>query len=263
MKSNKLELNFENIRTYIIELNKTDYSANTKRLKKQGIKNAIKKLMKDADIPTLLKLDRALKKLDEDEETKSPGLNSNAIGKDKIISEYQYEKLLDGARSEKQKRWIEFLFNSGVRISEATGIRARDTKIIGDTVYIKVKGKGSKKMKYKVRTIRIPLEMYESIKTTFGSNGCYLFQTSTERSYNRSYVSNQLKKLCKHVLKRDNLSAHSFRHSFVTLQIKKTGDIKGVSKYVGHSSVSITLDMYCQSELKDSQLFDVYFKYKK
>jgi len=261
MRSNQRDINFKSIREYIIQLNNSDYSASTKRLKKQAVKFAIKKLMQDADIPTLLKLDRALKKLDEDEETKSPGINSHAVGRDKVITEYEYEKLLDRARSGRQKRFIEFLFNTGCRISEALGIRGRDIKKAGNIVYIKVKGKGSRKMKYKVREIRIPLDMYQAIIETFGEHD-HLFSTSTGHSYNRSYVSNQLKKLCRYVLKRD-LSAHSFRHSFVTLQIKKTGDIKGVSRYVGHSSVSITLDMYCQSELEDSQLFDVYFKYRK
>ncbi len=263
LRSNQKDINFESIREYIIQLNNSDYSASTKRLKKQAVKFAIKKLMQDADIETLLKLDRALKRLDEDAETKSPGVNTIAVGRDKVINEYEYEKLLDRARSDRQRRFIEFLFNTGCRISEVIGIKARDIKIMGNVAYIKVKGKGSRKVKYKVRTVRIPVEMLESIRSTFSSNGNYLFQTSTEHSYNRSYVSNQIKKLCKHVLKRDNLSAHSFRHSFVTLQIKKTQDIKGVSKYVGHSSVSITLDMYCQSELEDNQLFDVYFKYKK
>ncbi len=50
------------------------------------------------------------------------------------------------------------------------------------------------------------------------------------------------------MLNRD-ISAHKLRHSFATIKIAKTGKIKAVSEYLGHSSTSITLDMYVHEEL--------------
>ena len=48
--------------------------------------------------------------------------------------------------------------------------------------------------------------------------------------------------------------APTLRHSFATEKIAKTGKIKGVSEYLGHSSSSITLDMYVHEELTDDEL---------
>ncbi len=260
IRTGNRELNFETIKEYIIHINNSDYSASTKRVKKQAVKSAIKKLMRNSNITELLYLDRALKQLDEDFETKSPGINSKAITKDRIITEFEYCKLLDSLKSAKQKRFIEFLFNTGCRVSEMLNIELRDIEIKGNLAYIKVKGKGSKKVKYKERIVFIPVEMLNDIENTFKGDQ-YLFSTSTGKKYSRNYISSEIKKVgMKHLNKK--ITAHSMRHSFATLQIKHTGNIKGISKYLGHSSVSITLDMYCHIELEEEEVLSVYYNYK-
>ncbi len=44
-------------------------------------------------------------------------------------------------------------------------------------------------------------------------------------------------------------SFHTLRHTFATLQIRRTRKVKGVSLYLGHSSTPITQDMYVHEEL--------------
>ena len=166
IRSNNKELNFKSIKEYLIKINGSNYSANTKRLKKQGIKSALHMLMKNSDIEALIKLDSALKELDEDIETKSPAINTCAVTKDKIITEYEYSKLLDYSNSNRQKRFIEFLFNTGCRVSEMINITFKDIEIKKNLVYIKVRGKGSKTVKYKERVIFIPVELLNDILNT-------------------------------------------------------------------------------------------------
>lgn len=50
------------------------------------------------------------------------------------------------------------------------------------------------------------------------------------------------------------ITTHEFRHSYATRMIKKGVSIDKVSKYLGHSSVSITLDVYVHNEKKDQSL---------
>ena len=45
------------------------------------------------------------------------------------------------------------------------------------------------------------------------------------------------------------ISAHTFRHSWATHTLKRTKNLKGVSKYLGHTSTSTTADLYVHDEL--------------
>jgi len=135
-------------------------------------------------------------------------------------------------------------------VSELAGARLDACRIEGSTVAIRVLGKGNKE-----RHIRIPLELYEDIVREFGGS-TYLFETGGGKPYERSYVSDQVAKIGKKVLGR-RVSAHKFRHSFVTEKIRKHPDkIAAVSEYVGHSSVAITLEIYNHQTLTDADLFD-------
>ena len=79
--------------------------------------------------------------------------------------------------------------------------------------------------------------------------------SDTEQQLQRieSYVSNQIAKLGRHILGR-RISAHTFWHSFATRKIKETAKIQAVSEYLGHSSVAITLSLYCHDELSEEDL---------
>lgn len=108
-------------------------------------------------------------------------------------------------------------------------------------------GKGKKE-----RYVWIPLVLCRRILATFGGT-VYLFETSAGKPYSRSYVSNQIAKLGRAILGR-RISAHTFRHSFATRKIKETAKIQAVSEYLGHSSVAITLSLYCHEELSEEDL---------
>jgi integrase/recombinase XerD len=248
IREHELDVNLESIREYIIDLNHSDYSASTKRVKRQALKSRLKALAIGATIEDATRVDRMLKQLDDDPATKAPKINTSEVGQQKIISRDEYNKLLQGARSEKQKLFIEFLFSTGCRISETIGIKINKIKIDGRYARIVVFGKGSKE-----RSIIIPVSLLDRLQSVFKGRE-YLFSTSTGHAYNRSYISNQIKKTGRHVLDRE-ISAHTLRHSFATLKIHETNKIKAVSVYLGHSSTSITLNMYVHEELAPEELF--------
>ncbi len=53
-------------------------------------------------------------------------------------------------------------------------------------------------------------------------------------------------------------SAHTLRHSFATTALEKTRKIKALSVYLGHSSTSVTLDMYVHEEFSQEDLNSVW-----
>lgn len=48
----------------------------------------------------------------------------------------------------------------------------------------------------------------------------------------------------------------TYRHSFCTRKIRQTGNLKGVSEYVGHSSTAITANMYDHNLLSAGDILE-------
>ena len=246
VRSTDHEVNFEAIRDYFTALNTGDYAAATIRVKRQAVLKRVRMLFKDRPIQDRVQLEEALKDLSTGA-TRAPKVNSNAIGSDKIISPLEYERLLQGARSDRQRMFMMFLWVTGCRVSEMLGVKIEHCEQQGDRVRIRVLGKGKKE-----RFVWVPTVLYALIRKCFGGS-TWLFATQTGKAYSRSYVSSQIAKLGRAILNR-RISAHTFRHSFCTRKIKETGKIQAVSQYVGHSSVAITLSLYCHEQLSAEDL---------
>jgi len=250
MRKNDLVLNYSTIQDYFVYLNTSGYAASSVNVKRAAVKKRIRQLA-DAgqfDVDMALRLDRALSQLDREPGTKARKINTPEIGQEKLISTEEFSLLLGSARSDRQRLFMRFLWVSGCRVSEMLSIKRQNVRIEGSTAFIRITGKGAKE-----RVLRIPSTLHNSIVSTF-KGSIYLFETSSGKPYTRSYVSAQIKKLGKKFLRR-SISAHSFRHSFATRKIAETGKIKAVSRYLGHSSTSITLNMYVHESLTEEELF--------
>jgi integrase/recombinase XerD len=245
--------NIETIRAYFKELNESKMAASKIRVKRAAIKTGLKKLSFNQPIESYIKMERALDRLDRDPETKAPKINQAGIDEEKIITEKAFHILLKGSRSERQRLFLRFLWGTGARISETLGILKENVQKSGKGFKIKAMGKGKKE-----RILIVPETLIEDIRRTCNvDDSSYLFHTSTGKCYSRCYVSNQIKKLGRDILGR-RISAHVLRHSFASLQIKKTHKIKAVSSYLGHHSTSITLDMYTHESLSRKELFAIF-----
>jgi integrase len=235
-------VDLETVRQFYLWLNSTGYSASTIRVRRQAVKKRIRQLFSEASEEERAKLEIELAKLDKGESTKAPGQQQQGVNDYNTVSPKEYEKLLTEARSGRQKRFIEFLYTTGARCGEMCKIRLSDCKVEGNVVTISLRGKGTRQMKEKRRAVYITRAMYDRIRQVFG-DGEYLFHTKSGKPYTVPYVSNQIRKITKHVLGRA-LSAHKLRHSFASRKIQETGRVKAVSEYLGHSDVQITLRIY-------------------
>ena len=238
----------ENVHAYFADLNESTYAAGTIRIKRQAVKKRIRQLMQNAPLDTQVRLDRYLRNLDNFGETKAPKVASTAVRHDKVISENEREMLL-AATTRRLGLMMEFLWSTGCRVSEMIGIRVGDCRREGDIIDIRVVGKGNKE-----RHVILAPSLYEKIRDYYRGEE-HLFETQTGRQYQRTYVSDQIHKLGRRVLGR-SISAHTYRHSFCTRKIKQTGNLKGVSQYVGHSSTAITANMYDHNLLSAGDILD-------
>lgn len=248
LREHAREFNMDSVADYFRTLNASQYSAGTIANKRQAVKNRLQMLSDHMDPVQAYAFERQLKRLDRDPDTKAPKKQRAAIGASKVMTESEYHTVLLRARSERQRCFIRYLWQTGARVSELTGARLRDCKRTGKIVDIRIIGKGNKE-----RHLRITSELFDDIRRVFSGRE-YLFETSTGRPYYRTYVSDQIAKLTLHVLGR-RLSAHKLRHSFATNMLRKTGKLTAVSEYLGHSSTAITSDYYVHESLDDAELF--------
>jgi integrase/recombinase XerD len=144
---------------------------------------------------------------------------------------------------------IETLANTGLRISELLNIQYKDMEAYAHkgAKYIRVRiiGKGSKE-----RFIFLSHELKKRIKKQFPfRGGDYLFYTKKDTKFSRHFLKAEIKRMFLDLTGKD-IHPHSLRHFYATYKINvEKQDIKAVSKYLGHSGASITLDMYVDTAL--------------
>jgi integrase/recombinase XerD len=150
-----------------------------------------------------------------------------------ILSESEIESLIQAADA-KSASIIHFLSKTGCRISTAHPPCS-------------VIGKGMK-----ARTVFISKTDYRTITEAFKGKK-YLFETIHHHPYDRVNITKKIGKLSEAILGK-HIGAHTLRHSFATNKIQSTRKIQAVSEYLGHSSVSITLDLYVHESPTLSEL---------
>ncbi len=140
---------------------------------------------------------------------------------------------------------VKALTNTGLRVSELINIKRDNIEPLNEG-YLKVRinGKGSRE-----RFIYLSHTLYAEIRNIFDGEGEFLFHSKSGRKLSRINLYKQISRSFKrHAGKA--ASPHSLRHFFSTYKIGvEKKDVKSVSNYLGHSRVSITLEMYTHTNL--------------
>lgn len=136
---------------------------------------------------------------------------------------------------------IELLYSSGLRISEALGLKVSDVTGIQRT--IKVMGKGRKERIVPIGTkakeaLLTYLKFRETIVNKDSKNMLFLSKSGKPLTPTDAYriVNSLLKKYSKTPQK----SPHTLRHTFATHMLNNGADIRSVCEMLGHSSLSST-----------------------
>lgn len=174
-------------------------------------------------------------------------------------------------------------FYTGIRIGELCALKYSDLDFEARTMHItktvsriknyRPEGKktillvGTTKSQKSVRNIPLPdflmrLSYERNMQWTKGD--CYLLSGTNTPTDPRTY-----QKLYKKVLKSAGVKDrkfHAIRHTFATRALELGIDIKTLSEILGHSSVSITLNVYAHSLLEQKRiamdrLNNLYVKY--
>jgi site-specific recombinase XerD len=235
-----LELDIEGLRRYVEHLKQEGFKAATINKRLTAAKNRLRLLFQDSreamDVLERFRMETALK------EVKGIRRNPLAVDSDRTLSLEEIRVLLRDERIQRRVRlFIEFLVVSGTRVSEMTGIRQTDVREQPEHVAVRIVGKGNKE-----RILKLQPTLVGRIREEFRGRS-WLFENSRGRRYDRRYVSFKIAAAGRYINRR--ISAHTLRHTFATIQVKKNRKVKALSMYLGHASTSITQDMYVHEEV--------------
>lgn len=179
-----------------------------------------------------------------------------------ILSSEEIERLIAlpddqtflGARD---KAIMEILYGSGLRVSEACGLKIYD---VGDE-FVKVFGKGGKE-----RLVPIGREAVKAIDHYLMFFRCqyeseelrHLFLTKNGRPIDRITVWKMIKEYARQAGIVKTVSPHTLRHSFATHLLDNGADLRVIQEMMGHATISST-DRYMHvSKAHIQKAFDAF-----
>lgn len=222
-------------------------------------KTALRKILKDApNSATIL------------EAVRLPRMESNEV---QVFSTREQQLIEYAALYAENRRALGLIlcFYSGIRLGELCGLKWGDfdwetgTMSVMRTVnrtknFEQSKNKttlqvGAPKSRKSVRKIPLPasiLDQARALGFDRKCEDCYVLSDGAEPLDPRSY-----QKLFKKILAQAGVKPrkfHAIRHTFATRALELGVDIKTLSEILGHSSVSITLNIYAHSLLEQKKI---------
>lgn len=162
-----------------------------------------------------------------------------------FMSEDELKKFLDGVENAdfktnttRNKLIIKIIIFTGIRVSEAIGIKLGDISEENDLYIIRIRAKGNK---YRIVMIKKELikDLLNNIPINYANKDSYLFINKKGTPLTQAYVSRIVEQiLFKSGIRKQKNGAHMLRHTFATLLYKKQKDLVLVQEALGHASLN-------------------------
>ena len=169
-----------------------------------------------------------------------------------VLSRREVERLLDAPDpthplAARDRAFLEFLYATGVRISELIGVGLNDLDL--EEGFVAVTGKGNKRRGVPVGSrARAALERY--LETTRprldrGQGRGILFLSAAGRPLSRMGAWKILRKQVRRAGIAKRVTPHTLRHTFATHLLQGGADLAAVQEMLGHADISTT-QLYTQ-----------------
>ena len=247
-QENLLEINYSQIRSWIVALVDAELSNTSVNRKIASLKSFFKFLLKTKQIELnpLLK-HKALKT------PKKVQIPFSEKELDQVLHHIQYPDGFEGVRD---KLIIDLFYTTGIRRTEL--IHLKTSNINTSSATLKVLGKRNKERILPVLPIiSQQIKAYLSERTGIEkvANSDYFFLTNKGDKLNDSFVYRLINNYFSNVSEKVKKSPHILRHTFATHLLNNGADINSVKELLGHSSLAST-QVYTHSSL--SELKKVY-----
>ncbi len=160
---------------------------------------------------------------------------TNELQAKDLLTDEEVELLIKATDDIQMKALIAILYETGVRISEATHIRFKDIQLHENGVFISVDGKTGKRIVGVVENYNIFKNWYENHPSQ--TRDSYLFSSTKKGRYGQPFATQYLNRLWKSLAAKQNISKkvynHLFRHSRATILYRDNPIM--AKKILGHS----------------------------
>lgn len=170
----------------------------------------------------------------------------------KTLSVAQVQELLESPNPEtldglRDRAFLEFLYSTGARVSEATGVDLDELNQLRETGVLVLTGKGNKQRivpvgHFALNAIDTYLSRARPDYLSQGTGTPALFINSRGRRLTRQSAYAILKRAAEraHLDELFEISPHTLRHSFATHLLNGGADVRVVQELLGHASVTTT-----------------------
>ncbi len=139
---------------------------------------------------------------------------------------------------------LEVFYSTGIRLGELCNLTIYDADLMGGVLRIN-KGKGYKDRvvpmgKYAIKFLREYISKVRPRFTKKNRTSRHLFVNQMGNPLSRQVTSIMIRTCRKKAKIKQQITAHTFRHTFATLLVKNGADITAVQKMMGHTDIKTT-----------------------
>jgi integrase/recombinase XerC len=136
---------------------------------------------------------------------------------------------------------LALLYGSGLRISEALGLKRKDVPEPGkgDTLIVTGKGNKTRMVPVLVQVLELVAEYVALFPGTLAAEGP-LFRGARGGQLSPRIVQLVMERLRGVLALPDSATPHALRHSFATHLLARGGDLRAIQELLGHASLSTT-----------------------
>ncbi|MDR2789548.1 MAG: tyrosine-type recombinase/integrase [Campylobacteraceae bacterium] len=134
---------------------------------------------------------------------------------------------------------VKFIIYTGIRVSEALGLKIRDVTEEKDCLVLRIRGKGNKYRVVLIKRSLVEKELKEHIDASLPNKDGLLFCNRNGTRLTQAYVSRIVEQMLAIAgVRKEKNGAHMLRHTFATLLYHRRKDIVLVQEALGHTSLN-------------------------
>lgn len=242
-QDNLLEVNYPQIRNWIVSLSDKEISNKSINRKISSLKAFYKFLLKTKQIQ--------INPLSKHKSLKSPTKLQIPFSEKELDNVLNLIKYPDGFDGVRDKLVIDLFYATGIRRIELINLKMQNVDLSNNT--LKVLGKRNKERILPILPIisqNFKIYLAERANLELIKDKDYFFLTLKGVKLNESFVYRLINNYFSNVSEKVKKSPHILRHTFATHLLNNGADINSVKELLGHSSLAST-QVYTHSSLAE------------